>query len=106
MRERPWSRLKVEALIEEGWYWLRAKAYDTGYPELTLDPIQLDRSIRDIPDIRVRAAAILRLMGMDTTDIGYALGGRSRYRTGERLVSDAITAVAAQERRRWDMRRE
>lgn len=104
--ERPWSSLKIRALFEEGWFSLRAKAYDRGQPELTLDPIQLERSVCLISDARVRAAAMLYLQGMDQVDIGYVLGGRGRSRTGSTLVRQAMDQVGRQERLRYERLRE
>lgn len=104
--DRPWNMRLIRFLLEEGWFLLRARALDSGNPELVLDCVQLERGIRGIGDVRVRAAAVLYMMGFDQVEIGFVLGGRGRHDTGRELVDRALKSVHRFESRRWELRRE
>lgn len=112
---RPWSKGKVRSLVlgvsfpdsgtEDGyadvpsqsWYQLRCAAYDRGDVNALFDAIQLEWAIDEIDDGKVRAAVTLALHGWGFPEIGAAVGGR---RTGEQLVLEGISVIAALERGR------
>jgi hypothetical protein len=79
----------------DGWYGMRAKAYDSGNPDEILDCIQLEQAIDSLDDRHVKAALILRMFGWDEQDIGAVLSSR---RTGRSLVESGISSVKRHER--------
>lgn len=105
---KQWTRGKIVALLHgrqvpdeesgdgysdapnQSWYQIRCNAIDYGRPDSVLDAIQFESYIEKITDSKARAAILLTLHGMDSADIGAAIGGR---RTGSQLINDGIRAL-------------
>lgn len=117
MRDVPWRESDVLDLVDGAhirWaagrafvvefsgltYWeQRAKAHDSGNPEVMLDAIQLDMAIDRMTDMPAKAALHLKLAGWDFANIGAVVRDRRR-RTGAQLVADGVQQVARYERQR------
>lgn len=106
--DKPWSRKKIEGLVKswdwavspstgemhavdgDGWYGMKARAYDSGNPESILDCIQLEQAVDQMTDMHEKAAVILRMHGWHDQDIGAILSSR---RTGKSLVDGGISSI-------------
>lgn len=74
----------------DGWYGMRASAYDSGDPEKILDVIEAESLVDSIQDHTVKAAVILHMHGFTAEQLTSIL--RSHH-TGSELIDRGIDAI-------------
>jgi hypothetical protein len=72
------------------YYQLKCYAYDMGRQEAVLDCIHLEKLVSEIPDLKARAAVVLRMYGWSYPQIGAAIGGN---RTGFSLCETGVRHI-------------